>query len=364
MKRIYNVMSVIVLSALFIGWIPSDLPASRRDPKIKNIIFLIGDGMGVAALYAGMSVSDHPLNIERCHVTGLQKTFSSDNYITDSAAAGTALASGKKTKNGVIGLDTEGKPVKSILEIAKEHGLSTGMVVVTTITDATPASFVAHDASRGNAENIAKGFLNAGIDLFIGGGYKYFGKRSDNMNLIDSLKMKGFEVDTTMQMVTKSTAKKIAGLVYADQVPYRLKGRGDMLPAASRKALEVLSINNKGFFLMIEGSHIDHGGHDNDQAVLIDEVLDFDEAVGAALDFAQKDGHTLVVITADHETGGVTIVGGNMTNHTVKLNFSSKGHTAVMVPVFAFGPSAEKFGGIYDNTVFIDKFLKSYQFKK
>lgn len=137
-----------------------------------------------------------------------------------------------------------------------------------------------------------------------------------------------------------------------------------MLPVASKKAIEMLSKNTKGFFLMIEGSHIDHGGHDNDQAVLIDEVLDFDDAIGAALDFAQKDGHTLVFITADHETGGVTIIGGNIRAHTVKLNFSSKGHTGDMLPVYALGTGAEKSTGIYDNTSFIEKFLESYSFKK
>lgn len=351
------------MGPLLAAWIPSDKSKAKRASEIRNIIFMIGDGMGVATLYAGMTVSDHPLNIERCPVTGLQKTFSYDNYITDSAGAGTALASGKKTKNGVIGLDAQGNPVKSILNIAEEHGLATGMVVVTTITDATPASFVAHDASRGNAENIAKDFINSGIDLFIGGGYKYFGKRSDKLNLIDSLKIRGYEIDTTMSMVSATSSKKVVGLVYPDAVPYRLKGRGDMLPVASKKAIDILSKNTKGFFLMIEGSHIDHGGHDNDAAVLVDEVLDFDQAVGVALDYAQKDGHTLVVITADHETGGVTIVGGDMNSHTVKLNFSSKGHTAVMVPVFAFGPGAEKFTGIYDNTCFIGKFLEGYNFK-
>jgi alkaline phosphatase len=316
MKKLSNFLMLIVLGSFLIAWIPSDMSNAKRNPKVRNIIFLIGDGMGVAALYAAMTVSDQPLNIERCPVSGLQKTFSSDNYITDSAAAGTAMASGKKTKNGVIGLDSQGNPAKSILDIAEEHGLATGMVAVTTITDATPASFVAHDASRSNAENIAKDFLNTGIDLFIGGGYDFFAKRSDKLNLIDSLKFRGYEIDTSMLMVSKTTAKKLAGLVYPNQVPYRLKGRGDMLPVASKKAIEILSKNRKGFFLMIEGSHIDHGGHDNDDAVLVDEVLDFDQAVGAALDFAQKDRHTLVVITADHETGGVTIVGGNTTAYS------------------------------------------------
>ncbi|TFG89298.1 MAG: alkaline phosphatase, partial [Candidatus Atribacteria bacterium] len=287
-----------------------------------------------------------------------------DNYITDSAAAGTANATGTKTKNGSIGVDSQGNPVTSILSIAEGKGLATGLVAVTSITDATPASFIAHDASRGNNENIARDFLDTDIDLFIGGGYNYFYSRSDNLNLIDSLKARGYEIDTTMAMVTSSKSKKIAGLVYPGAVPYRLNGRGNMLPAASKKAIEVLSQNKNGFFLMIEGSHIDHGGHDNNSAVLVDEVLDFDEAVGVALDFARKDGNTLVVITADHETGGVTITGGDMSTHTVVLNFSAKGHTAVMVPVYAFGPGAENFTGIFDNTDLIKKFLSAYNFKK
>lgn len=361
MKRSLRFAGLILLGIFMISW--TTPVQAKKMPKIKNIIFLIGDGMGVASTYAAMSVSDHPLNIERCRYIGLQKTFSSDNYITDSAAAGTAMATGNKTKNGAIGVDAQGKPVKSILSIAEENGLATGMVAVTAITDATPASFIAHDASRGNSQNIAKDFLATDIDLFIGGDFNSFAKRSDKLNLIDSLKARGYEIDTTMAMVTSSNSKKIAGLVYPGAVPYRFKGRGNMLPAASKKAIEVLSQNKKGFFLMIEGSHIDHGGHDNNADVLIDEVLDFDEAVGVALDFAEKDGHTLVVITADHETGGVTIVGGDMKTRSVKLNFSSKGHTAVMLPVYAYGPGAENFIGIFDNTDFIEKFLSCYKFK-
>jgi len=337
-------------------------PKSKGGPKVRNIIFMIGDGMGVPALYAGMSVAGHPLNIEGFPITGLQKTFSYDNYITDSAAAGTALACGIKTNNGTIGQDPQGNKAKSILKIAEERGLSTGIVVVTDITDATPAAFVAHNNSRGNADAIALDFLKTDLDVFIGGGYNHFGRRADHINLIDSLKNKGYEVDTTMAKLGQSKASKLVGLTDPLACPYRLNGRGNMLPVASKKAIEILGRAPKGFFLMIEGSHIDHAGHDNNADVLVDEVLDFDEAVGIALDYAKKDGHTLVVVTADHETGGVTIVNGNMKSHTIKLNFSSKGHTAVMVPVFAFGPGAEKFTGIFDNTSFLGKFLSCYRF--
>lgn len=364
MRRMSSCLYLFILCLSLGSFASYGRTKSKRGTEIKNIIFMIGDGMGLSSAYAGMSVSERPFNLLQFPYIGLQTSFSADNYITDSAAAGTALSSGTKTKNGAIGVDPQGNPTKSILAVAEDHGLATGMVVVTTVTDATPASFVAHDRSRGNAENIAKDFLKTDIDLFIGGGYNFFAKRSDKLNLIDSLIARGYEIDTTMAMVNQSTSRKIAGLVYPAAVPYRLKGRGNMLSEAAAKAIGVLGKNPKGFFLMIEGSHIDHGGHDNDAAVLTDEVLDFDQAIGVALEFARKDKHTLVVVTADHETGGVTIVGGDMKSHTVKLNFSSKSHTAALIPVYAYGPGSEKFAGFFDNTDFIGKFLACYNFKK
>jgi alkaline phosphatase len=167
-----------------------------------------------------------------------------------------------------------------------------------------------------------------------------------------------------MNALLKSTSLKLAGLVAPVNTPYRLDGRGNMLPESSRKAIEILNKNPKGFFLMIEGSEIDLAAHAKDIPPLIDETLDFDDAVGIVLDFAKSDGHTLVVITADHETGGVAIIGGSIQTHRAILNLPTKGHTAVMVPVFAYGPGADKFGGIYDNTELFKKFLKSYGFEE
>ncbi|MEI8225464.1 MAG: alkaline phosphatase [Bacteroidota bacterium] len=362
MKKISNLLILIILGTSLISCYSSKKLVIHENPKIKNVIFMIGDGMGIPAVYAAMTVSDKPLNIERCPVTGLQKTFSSNNYITDSGAAGTALATGTKTKNGAIGMDSLGNRLKSILEIAEEHGLATGLVSTSSITHATPASFIAHQSSRGSYEDIAMDFLKTDIDVFIGGGYDHFAKRKDKLNLIDSLKFRGYEVDTSMSMVLKSTSRKLAGLTAPVHNPYRLKGRGEMLPEASVKAIEILNKNPKGFFLMIEGSQIDWAGHANVADTLVDETLDFDKAVGVALDFAKNDGHTLVVITADHETGGVTITGGDIQSHKVKLNFSTKDHTAVMVPVYAFGPGAEKFTGIFDNTELFQKILSCFGF--
>jgi len=362
MKKKTTLLLFLILGVSLISCFPVKKSRSRDTPEIRNIVFMIGDGMGLTTVYAAMTVSDHPLNIERCNITGLQKTFSSDEYITDSAAAGTALATGNKTNNGVIGMDSQGNRVKSILEIAEENGLSTGLVSTSPITHATPASFIAHQPSRENYEDIALDFLKTDIDVFIGGGIEHFSKRKDKLNLLDSLKFRGYEVDTTMNMVLKSASMKLAGLIAPINTPYRLNGRGDMLPEASGKAIEVLNKNKKGFFLMIEGSQIDWAGHSNYADTLIDETLDFDKAVGRVLDFAQKEGHTLVIITADHETGGVTIVDGDREAHLVKLNFSTKDHTAVMVPVYAYGPGAEEFTGIYDNTEIFQKILTCYGF--
>ncbi len=357
---------ISIVSFLFfavIGLISCQPAPEIKTPDVRNIIFMIGDGMGLSAVYAAMSVSPEPLNFERCSHTGLSKTYSLTDYITDSAAGGTALSSGKKTRNGVIGQDTLGNKFKSILEIAEEHGLATGLVSTSAITHATPASFIAHVPDRDLYEDIALEFLKTDIDVFIGGGLNHFYRRADGQNLLDSLRERGYQVDTTLESVLKANTLKLAGFTAPGHNPFRLNGRGDMLPQSSQKAINILSQNPKGFFLMIEGSQIDWAGHDNHQERLIDETLDFDKALGIVLDFAQKDGHTLVVVTADHETGGVTITNGDLQKRQTTLNFSTKGHTAVMVPVYAFGPGAEKFTGIYDNTAFFGKFLELFGFQ-
>ncbi len=363
MKNLKNILVLILLGTSLVSCYSTKKSAFKNDKKVRNVIFMIGDGMGLAHVYAAMTVAGIPLNIERCEITGLQKTFSANNYITDSGAAGTTLASGKKTNNGAIGVDDQGKNVKTLLEIAEENGLATGLVSTSSVTHATPASFIAHQSSRGSYEDIARDFLKTDIDVFIGGGSDHFAKRADGLNLLDSLKSKGYEVDTSMEMILKSDAGKLAGFTAPLENPYRLKGRGDMLPASTGKAIEILRKNPKGFFLMVEGSQIDWAAHAHAADTLIDETLDFDKAVGVALDFAQEDGHTLIVITADHETGGVTIIGGDSKTKNVKLAFSTIGHSAVMVPIYAYGPGSVKFTGIYENTDVFKKIISSFRFR-
>ena len=338
---------------------------SKRSVKSpKNIILLIGDGMGTSQVYAGYTVKKGIMNITGMPVSGFSVTFSSSDYITDSGAGGTALATGVKTNNGSIGVDAKGMPVKSILEMAEESGLSTGLVSTSAITHATPASFIAHTPKRSNYEDIAYDFLKTDIDVFIGGGYNHFARRADSLNLIDSLKARGYFIARDLKDVDVPSTQRLAALLADEHLPSMIKGRGNMLPDATEMALKMLKKNKKGFFIMIEGSQIDWGGHDNDAAYVVAETVDFDNAVGKALQFAAKNGETLVIVTADHETGGFGITGGSITKGEVQGAFVSKDHTSTMVPVFAYGPGSGQFTGVQDNTDIFKKCVELLGLKK
>lgn len=315
----------------------------------KNVILFIGDGMGVAQVFAGLTANKGSLFLENCRYIGFSKTSAANRYVTDSAAGGTALATGKKTYNGAIGVDVDKNPVKNILKEVSEKGLSTGLVSTSSITHATPASFIAHQASRSQEEDIAADFLKFDIDVFIGGGYDFFAKREDGRNLIDELKKKGYTVEQDLARVKNYRGKKLAGLT-APNANGRVQERGDMLPVSTRAAIDVLAQNEKGFFLMVEGSQIDWAGHAQNTAYVVEEMLDLDRAIGKALEFAAENGETLVIVTADHETGGMTVNDGSFETGMVKGAYTSTGHTGVMVPVFSYGPGASEFIGIMENT--------------
>ena len=327
---------------------------SKLKKHPKNIILLIGDGMGTTQIFAGLTANKGQLNITNMNTIGFSKTQSADNYITDSAAGGTAIACGIKTKNGVVGMDSLFQSVKSILELAEDNKKATGLIATSSITHATPASFIAHQEQRYKNEEIAADFLKTDIDVFIGGGMKYFAAREDSANLIDSLTAKGYTVFDNIDEITKQTQAPLAGLV-ANDATGRYAERGDMLPKATKTALRILENNKNGFFLMVEGSQIDWAAHQNNIEYMIEEMLDFDKTVGVALEFAIKNRETLVIVTADHETGALSLTGGNIEQGKVTVNFGSGHHTSVMVPVFAFGPGAEHFSGIYENTAIFDK---------
>lgn len=334
-----------------------------KKKRPKNIILMIGDGMGAAQIFAGLTANKGSLHLERFPFSGFHKSQSSDDYVTDSGAGATAFSIGRKTYNGAIGVDATKVALPTILEIAESNKLATGMVVSCSVTHATPGSFIAHQPSRKMVEEIAADFLHTDIDVFIGGGKKHFGQRKDGRNLLDSLKAKNYVVLDTLPEIVKVKSGKLAGFIADEEPPKVSEGRGDQLLQSTHVALNILRQNKKGFFLMVEGSQIDWGGHGNDLNYITSEMIDFDKAIGAALDFAEKDGNTLVIVTADHETGGLALTGGSMQDGKVEGKFTTSGHTGIMIPVFAYGPGAEVFGGIYENNSIFDKMMRAFNFK-
>lgn len=332
-------------------------PNVEEEPPLpKNIIFMVGDGMGLTQITAGMIGNNNELNLEEFKYIGLIKTGSTSGIITDSAAGATSFSTGKKTYNGAIGVDNDSTSVETILEIAGNGKYSTGIIATSSITHATPASFYAHQPSRSMDEAIAMDMLSAPVDFFIGGGKDFFSKREDGLNLLDSLSEKGFRIYDKVDSISDPFENKIAAFIAAKQPEGILKGRKDILPRATKIALEYFS-EKENFFLQIEGSQIDWAGHSNNSQGIIAEMIDFDQAIGEVVEFAKKDGNTLVIITADHETGGYSILGGDDEGN-IEGEFSTDYHTGTMVPVFAYGPGAENFIGIYENTAIFDKMLE------
>ncbi len=333
---------------------------SRAQEKPLNVILLIGDGMGLAQMSTAYFYKENGApNFSRFPVVGLSQTSSSKEKITDSAAGATAFATGKRTYNGAIGVDDEKDPVETLVERFEERGKMTGVIATSSITHATPASFYAHVESRRKEDEIARQLVSSEVDFFAGGGQRYFSE-GVNSDLIKEANKQGITLNFDSLLAPEPLSTGRYGFLLADRgMPAMAEGRGDFLPRATEIAINFLDQEKEGFFLMVEGSQIDWGGHANNADYIIREVIDFDEAVGRALDFAEKDGNTLVIVTADHETGGfslssekkrVPFQGLKNDYHSIAPTFSTDGHSATMVPVLAFGPGAELFSGIYLNT--------------
>jgi len=322
---------------------------AQNNKKPKNIILLVGDGMGLSEISSSLYFNDKPSNFLRFKTVGLSMTSSSKELITDSAAGATAFASGIKTYNGAIGVDIDMKPAETIVEHISKTDVATGLVVTSSVVHATPASFYAHQESRRMYEEIAVDLVHSKIEFFAGGGLQFFRDRTDGQDLIQQLKDRNYEVHTDA-LPQKISEKKQAILLAPDGMPKMSENRGNFLTNATMLAIGQLSKNKEGFFLLVEGSQIDWGGHDNDAEFLINEMIDFDKTIGAVLDFAKNNGETLVIVTADHETGGFSLSADGINYNKIVASFSTTGHTATMVPVFAQGPSEELFDGVYQNT--------------
>lgn len=324
--------------------------AQPKGKKVKNIIFMIGDGMGLEQLSTAWIVNNRHMNItDNFPYVGLQWTYSASKLVTDSAAAGTALFTGSKTNNGMLAMSPDGQPLETLPEYARSKGWKTGMSVVCRICDATPAAYAAHHVNRDSLYSITSQMVDCGLDFISGGGLKWWENRPDGRDLTAEVEAKGYTFVKDIESLKAVEEGPVIALTAYTELPPALD-RGTEHQEAVLKALELLDDNKKGFFLMVEGSCIDDWCHANKVGFAVEEILDFDRTVGAVLEWAAKDGETLVIVTADHSTGAMTLLGGNVEGQSVAVNYANTGHNGVALPVYAWGPGAEKFVGIYENT--------------
>jgi len=319
---------------------------------LKNIILLIGDGNGLAQISAGLFANGGNLNLAQLKNMGLIKTQAADDFTTDSAAGATAFATGKKGNNRALGVDPAGTSLPNLPEILADYQFSSGIITNDQLTGATPASFYAHHPERDDNDQIAAYLPNSKLDLFIGGGKRAFESQ------IPDLKSKGFEIADQLNQVAISKAGRVGFFSAEGSSPSMEKGRGDFLSQSALGATAFLQKKNQPFFLMIESAMIDSGGHSNSTSTIVTEMLDFDLVIGEMMRFADENPGTLLIITADHETGGVSIPQGNLETGEVELAFHSDDHTGILVPIFAYGPHSGDFRGIYDNSEVFDRLMK------
>jgi len=352
----------------------SKLPLGMKGP-VKNIIFLIGDGMGNTAISASRikAVGAYGmLQMDRMPIAGFVRTGSADRLIPDSAAASTAMATGYRVPNGVISQTPGGHKLITILEACQAQGKSTGLIATSAITHATPAGFAGHVPARETEARIAEQLLERRVDVLLGGGLAYFipqskaeSRRQDERNLLYEARDDGYAVFHKKEDMLSVDRNRMLGLFAPEGMV--TKPPEPSLAEMTAKAISVLRKNGKGFFLLVEGSQIDWAIHEKNFDKTVKQILDFDQAVGVALAFAEGSKETLVVVTADHETGTLALTGGTMDGTHLAYSWHSTRHTPATVPLYAFGPGAEKFSGFQDNTdipIAMARLLKVKDFPK
>lgn len=331
-----------------------------EEGKIKNIILFVGDGMGLGQITATRYRYLGPegrLNMERMPVTGLINTFAANSLITDSGAGATAMSTGFRTGVGMIGVNQQGESKETILEILQANGLSTGLVTSSDITDATPGAFASHVSSRKMKTAIAKQLIDSKVNILVSGGETFHGKElegEDRITVIQYALDQGYQVVNEKEEFLVSSENQILALfegMASEKLEEAIYFNDDVpkLSTCTRKALELLSRDNDGFFLLVEEEGIDSGSHINRIDFVTSHLKNFDDAVAVGLDFATINKETLVIVLADHETGGLTLVKDNSTIDQIGVRWSTDGHTGQPVPIFAYGPGAINFMGIMDN---------------
>lgn len=416
-------LAILILFGLSIS------PAAAQSPP-RNIILFIADGGGAAQFTIARDFKRDHLRSDSALVfdslqTGSVRTFASNSRITDSAAGATAYSCGLKTYNGAIAVDTLRRPCATLLEAAEAAGMATGLVATSRITHATPASFSAHVPERWMENAIAEQQIRQGIEVMLGGGRRHFlpedegGSREDGRNLLDEARDEGYQVISTRDELHALDDGPVLGLFEMAGLPYEIDRNPDEQPSLAeltRTALDLLEGDPEGFFLMVEGSRIDHAAHNNDAAGMLHDVLAYEQAFAAALSFARRDAETLIVVTSDHETGGLSLARGghyawypdtlaqvkasletltttlvdhrneqaeileelagieelsdedaerlaaaiewgevksvlaDILSKRARIGWTTTGHTAVDVPLYAYGPGRRHFFGNVNNT--------------
>tara|TARA_B100000900_G_C20581600_1_gene717773 strand:- start:225 stop:1331 length:1107 start_codon:yes stop_codon:yes gene_type:complete len=317
-------------------------PKEFNEESPKSIIFIIADGTGLSQ-YSLSYYTNSNFSINRFKHIGLVTTHPNDKKkkVTDSAASGTALATGEKTYNGAISVDNNHQPIKTVLEWAIEEEMSTGLVATSTITHATPASFAAHVKSRVLQNDIAHQMASSNVNVLLGGGKKYWTENSIGKFIANN----GVFIDNIEDTVPNN--KNVLGLFNEDGLPPANK-RVATTTKMAKKALNILEKNKNGFFLMVEESQVDWSGHSNDGVGSSSEMESLNELVNFCIDYQENNPSTLVLLTSDHECGGLAINDGE--NNEMNCSFTTTYHTATLVPVFAIGPGSKYFNQFLDNT--------------
>lgn len=319
----------------------------NKNIPVKNVILLIGDGNGLSQISSSVLANKGQLTLTQLKNIGLIKTSSTDNFSTDSAAGASAFGTGKKTKNRFIGVNPDGKAIENLTEILTKNGFNTGIITTDEIVGATPSAFYAHQKDRGMEKEIAEDLSKSKLTFFAAGG------KSKVPNLPQ------FTIAQKPEDILKNKAERLAYYISDNGVPSVLKGRGNLLSELVENGLQFLKSKEKPFFIMIEAAQIDSGGHSNNTGTIVTEGIDFDRAITKAVQFADENPGTLIVITADHETGGFSIPHGDLKSSTIEGDFTTDDHSATLIPVFSYGPKSEIFTGVYENNEIFTKILQA-----
>ena len=321
-----------------------------KDVPVKQILLLIGDGNGLAQISSGIVANGGELTLTQLRTIGLVKTQAADDFTTDSASGATAMATGQKANNRALGLNASGDSIPNLPYFLSQKGFKSGLVTNDELTGATPAAFYAHHPERDAAAAIAGYLPTSALNLVIGGGGKHFKK--------EKLSQSGFTLVSDLQELSAVKESRVAHFASEGGMPSMEAGRGNFLSQAFLQASSYLGKGKSPFFLMLEAAKIDSGGHSNSPSTIVTELLDFDRVLAEAIRYADTHQGTLVLVTADHETGGVSIPQGDLERREVELAFHSDDHTGILVPLFAYGARSSAFAGVYDNTEIFHRLLK------